>query len=308
MPLRGPVRRAAHPVSRLAEQRRRRAPLDRLQRALVLRTLPHPRRFRAAAWAGRPGSPARAGAAPLARRDARAAARPRAAGAAAAGPGRRPGPAPGARRAARRLRAAGAGARHQLGDAARARAQRRRGRHPARAGLLRRPGAAHRRGRAGQAARASQHEGLSGRRGRRAHHRGGLRLGHEGVRVALPGRARPRRARRSSPAASWTSARSSRSSGWPIRSPRRPGRWPSPTTTPATSRTPRGSATPRGSCCEAIDGVTLVEPAEWELCCGSAGTYNIEQPEIAARARTAQGPEPARHGRGAASPPATSAA
>jgi glycolate oxidase iron-sulfur subunit len=31
----------------------------------------------------------------------------------------------------------------------------------------------------------------------------------------------------------------------------------------------------------AIDGVELVEPAEWELCCGSAGTYNIEQPETA---------------------------
>ncbi|HEY4281002.1 MAG TPA: heterodisulfide reductase-related iron-sulfur binding cluster [Conexibacter sp.] len=33
----------------------------------------------------------------------------------------------------------------------------------------------------------------------------------------------------------------------------------------------------------AIEGVTLAEPAEWELCCGSAGTYNIERPEIAAR-------------------------
>jgi glycolate oxidase iron-sulfur subunit len=33
----------------------------------------------------------------------------------------------------------------------------------------------------------------------------------------------------------------------------------------------------------AIEGVTLVEPAEWELCCGSAGTYNVERPEIAAR-------------------------
>lgn len=31
----------------------------------------------------------------------------------------------------------------------------------------------------------------------------------------------------------------------------------------------------------AIDGVQLVEPAEWELCCGSAGTYNIEKPETA---------------------------
>ncbi|HWK26368.1 MAG TPA: glycolate oxidase subunit GlcF [Solirubrobacter sp.] len=32
----------------------------------------------------------------------------------------------------------------------------------------------------------------------------------------------------------------------------------------------------------AIEGVTLVEPAEWELCCGSAGTYNLERPEVAA--------------------------
>jgi glycolate oxidase iron-sulfur subunit len=31
----------------------------------------------------------------------------------------------------------------------------------------------------------------------------------------------------------------------------------------------------------AIDGVRLVEPAEWELCCGSAGTYNIERPDVA---------------------------
>jgi glycolate oxidase iron-sulfur subunit len=30
-----------------------------------------------------------------------------------------------------------------------------------------------------------------------------------------------------------------------------------------------------------IEGVELVEPAEWELCCGSAGTYNIEKPETA---------------------------
>ena len=31
----------------------------------------------------------------------------------------------------------------------------------------------------------------------------------------------------------------------------------------------------------AIPGVTLVEIAEAELCCGSAGTYNLEQPELA---------------------------
>jgi glycolate oxidase iron-sulfur subunit len=33
----------------------------------------------------------------------------------------------------------------------------------------------------------------------------------------------------------------------------------------------------------AIPGVSVVTPAEWELCCGSAGTYNIERPEIAGR-------------------------
>ena len=32
----------------------------------------------------------------------------------------------------------------------------------------------------------------------------------------------------------------------------------------------------------AIGDVTLVEPAEWELCCGSAGTYNVEKPDTAA--------------------------
>ena len=33
---------------------------------------------------------------------------------------------------------------------------------------------------------------------------------------------------------------------------------------------------------ESINGLQLVEPAEWELCCGSAGTYNIERPDVAA--------------------------
>ena len=31
----------------------------------------------------------------------------------------------------------------------------------------------------------------------------------------------------------------------------------------------------------AIPGVKVVTPAEWELCCGSAGTYNVERPQIA---------------------------
>jgi glycolate oxidase iron-sulfur subunit len=31
-----------------------------------------------------------------------------------------------------------------------------------------------------------------------------------------------------------------------------------------------------------VGGLTLVEPAEWELCCGSAGTYNVDKPDTAA--------------------------
>jgi glycolate oxidase iron-sulfur subunit len=31
-----------------------------------------------------------------------------------------------------------------------------------------------------------------------------------------------------------------------------------------------------------IPGLRLVEPAEWELCCGSAGIYNLLQPQAAA--------------------------
>jgi glycolate oxidase iron-sulfur subunit len=31
-----------------------------------------------------------------------------------------------------------------------------------------------------------------------------------------------------------------------------------------------------------VPGLELVEPAEWEICCGSAGSYNLEQPETAA--------------------------
>ena len=32
----------------------------------------------------------------------------------------------------------------------------------------------------------------------------------------------------------------------------------------------------------AVDNLMLVEPDEWEICCGSAGTYNIEKPDTAA--------------------------
>ena len=41
-------------------------------------------------------------------------------------------------------------------------------------------------------------------------------------------------------------------------------------------------------------GFTVVEPAEPHLCCGSAGTYNMLQPEIADAAARAQARSPAR--------------
>ena len=32
---------------------------------------------------------------------------------------------------------------------------------------------------------------------------------------------------------------------------------------------------------QAVPGIELLEPAEWEICCGSAGSYNIEHPDTA---------------------------
>ncbi len=32
---------------------------------------------------------------------------------------------------------------------------------------------------------------------------------------------------------------------------------------------------------QSVPGLTLLEPAEWEICCGSAGSYNIEHPDTA---------------------------
>jgi glycolate oxidase iron-sulfur subunit len=45
----------------------------------------------------------------------------------------------------------------------------------------------------------------------------------------------------------------------------------------------QGVRTPPRDLLRSIPGLTLVEPKEWELCCGSAGTYNLTQPEAAAK-------------------------
>ncbi len=43
----------------------------------------------------------------------------------------------------------------------------------------------------------------------------------------------------------------------------------------------QGVRNPPRNLLKAIPNLTLLEPAEWELCCGSAGTYNIEHPDTA---------------------------
>ena len=59
-----------------------------------------------------------------------------------------------------------------------------------------------------------------------------------------------------------------------------------PAARPAGHRRAEGAA--------AAAGFTVVEPAEPHICCGSAGTYNLLQPEIAGAAARAQAGQPAR--------------
>jgi glycolate oxidase iron-sulfur subunit len=45
----------------------------------------------------------------------------------------------------------------------------------------------------------------------------------------------------------------------------------------------QGIRQPPRALLKGIPGLTLVEPKEWEMCCGSAGIYNLTQPEAAAK-------------------------
>ena len=43
----------------------------------------------------------------------------------------------------------------------------------------------------------------------------------------------------------------------------------------------QGVRNPPRELLKSVPGLELLEPAEWEICCGSAGTYNIEHPDTA---------------------------
>ena len=58
-----------------------------------------------------------------------------------------------------------------------------------------------------------------------------------------------------------------------------------PITTPATFSTRRACARSRDGCCGQIPGVEVREIAESEICCGSAGIYNLLEPEAATQLR-----------------------
>ena len=57
------------------------------------------------------------------------------------------------------------------------------------------------------------------------------------------------------------------------------------TTTPVTSRMPRACDSRRAICCTSIPGIEMLPFAEQDICCGSAGIYNLVEPEAAARTR-----------------------
>ena len=144
------------------------------------------------------------------------------------------------------------------------------------AALLRRAPASHRlRGRGARAGEGDD-RGLRGlRRGLREC--GRLRLVDEDLRGAVLGRARLGRACR-------RVRRRVRDvpSSWPSRSLPRRGLAASrlPRRLPSRAR-PGVRAEPRAGL-RSIPGIELVEPAEWAICCGSAGVWNLLNPEPAA--------------------------
>ena len=135
----------------------------------------------------------------------------------------------------------------------------------------------------------------------RRHQRGGLRLGDEGVRP-LAARRAPARALARTVARRHRGARRRRPAARP---PAADGRR---ITTPATSRTASASARSRATLLRRIPGLTLVELADSDLCCGSAGVYNIARARDGATAARPQGRRASARPARASWPPAIPAA
>ena len=228
----------------------------RLRRALIFATVPHPRRLRLALALTPPRLPGPL--APFADTEAAVAL-----GGAAAGDHCRRRRAPAARRAAARLRAAGRLRGRQRRDRPRARGRRVRGGRAARAGVLRGAAPPRRTGRGGPPPRRR----FWPRRSRDVDaivvNAAGCGSHLKDVAAPGPGRRHHRVARRA------------RAAGRAARACRCGSR----TRTRATSGTRRASATRRARVLGSIPGLELVEPAEQAICCGSAGIYNLVQPE-----------------------------
>jgi len=146
--------------------------------------------------------------------------------------------------------------------------------------------AANQRAGSGAAARSSGSRSSGWPSWTRWSQRGGLRLVDEGVRP--PARRRPGVADR----AAAFSAKSGTCTG--ARRPD-PGRAPPPRPRPGvyhdacTSGSPRASGRSRARCCARSPDLELVEVPEAELCCGSAGIYNLVAPEAAAELGAREG-------------------
>ena len=129
-------------------------------------------------------------------------------------------------------------------------------------------------------ARGDHRRVREGGRGHRRGERRGLRIEHEGVR--RPPRRRPGLRRtgtgllRPGPRHLGVPGRARDRGASGIRS-----RSASRTTTPATSRTPRASGSSRAALLGEIPGLEVREIADAAICCGSAGIWNVLNPEPA---------------------------
>ena len=180
-----------------------------------------------------------------------------------------------------RLRAAGLLPAREPGHRTSARRRRLRGGHPPGAAMLRRPHAALRSRRTSLRARAPDDRHLRG--GQRGHHRDQrrrLRLDHEGIRPPAARRSCMGSARRCLQRQVQRHLRDSVRTAAPVRRATLcPCAWP--TTTLATCATRKPSTPSRGACWPRFPSSRSRRSTRPTLCCGSAGVYNLLNPEPA---------------------------